>query len=251
MYLFNADLKNQLTKLRSRKKYLVLLIIELIICAVWGLVNLALGKAVLNIGLDAKLVLGSMPMSLLGFFIQVYIPLIIFMAACDLFAGELADKTVRAGFMRPVSRFKQYLSRVAAVMILACVYLLVLFVISAAYNIIYGHTASGLLSAFVAYLLDAVPLLILILFAVLINQIAGGTSLSILLCILLYLGFYVIGVLVPQSSGMFFTGYAQWHNLWIGTWLPLRAILPKLGILIGYGAVFGSLGYYLYERRAL
>lgn len=40
-----------------------------------------------------------------------------------------------------------------------------------------------------------------------------------------------------------------WHNVWVGVTLPFFAILSKIGMLAGYGTVFGCIGYYLYERR--
>lgn len=69
-------------------------------------------------------------MTVLGFFIQVYIPLIIFMASCDVFAGEVHDGTIRASYMRPISRAKQYFSKLAAVTAVAIIYLVVLFVMT-------------------------------------------------------------------------------------------------------------------------
>lgn len=252
MSVFIADLQNQMQKLSARKKYIVFLIIEVLICVVWCLISVALGKVAAR-GLDMEgaggLLTGDMPMTMLNFFIQVYVPLIIFMAACDLFTGEAADGTLRAGFMRPVSRFKQYASRVVAIWILAVVYLVILFVLTTLMKGLLSHSMAGLGGAFASYFLDIIPLLVLVLFAVLMNQFSGSTSLSVILCIIVYIGLLAFGVLVPRASGLLFTGYLQWHNLWVGTALPFGPALTKLGILAGYGTVFACIGYYLFERK--
>lgn len=248
MTLFNASLKNELKKLMSRKKFIVFLIIEILICAIWCLGTMVAGK-VTGGTIGAGALLTNMPLNMLSFMIQIYIPLIIFMGACDLFTGEVQDGTVRATFMRPVSRFKQYFSKVLAILILSLVYMGVLFILTAVIQGVGAGNLSGLGTAFLAYLLDMVPLLILILFAALVNQFSGSPSLSIILCIILYIALALMGILISQTSGLLFTGYLQWHYLWIGTTVPFLAMVPKLGILLGYGLIFGGLGYYLFERR--
>ncbi|MDO4552252.1 MAG: ABC transporter permease [Bacillota bacterium] len=235
-------------KLTARKKYIVFLIIEILICVLWCVISLALGRVAAG-SVASDLLLADMPMSMLGFFTQIYTPLIIFMAACDLFTSEVHDGTIRAGFMRPVSRFKQFASRVLAIWILAAVYLVVLFVLTTAIKGVLAGSTAGLGASFISYFLDLAPLLVLVLFAAFINQFSGSPSLSVILCVILYIGFYVLGILEPRMSGLLFTGYLQWHNLWVGTALPFGAALAKVGILAGYGMVLGCAGYYLFERR--
>lgn len=241
-------MQNELKKLSTRKKFLVFLIIEIIICIICGLINVAIGRA--SDGLvSSSLVLANMPMAMLSFFIQIYIPLIIFMAACDLFAGEVHDGTIRATFMRPVSRGKQYFSKIAAVMIVAAIYLLTLFVFTSIIKGIGAHSTEGLVDSFLSYSLDIIPLIVLVLFAAMMNQFSRSPSLSIIICIIMYIGLYMIGILVPLLSGLLFTGYLQWHNLWIGATLPFKFMISKMGILVGFGMIFGCVGYYLFERR--
>ena len=94
-----------------------------------------------------ELLLSGLPMSSLGFFIQIYIPLIIFMAASDLFSGEIHDGTIRAAFMRPISRAKQYFSKIAAIMTVAVVYLVALFLLTSLMQAIGMRGVSGIAAA--------------------------------------------------------------------------------------------------------
>ena len=250
MNTFIASLQNELKKLTARKKYIVFLIIEAAICLLCAGVNFLITRASGGMA-PSGLLLGNLQLSLLGFFVLIYIPLLIFMAACDLYSGEVAGGTIRATFMRPVSRGKQYFSKVLAILILAAVYLVVLLVLTTVIKAIGAGTFTGLFESAAAYLLDLIPLIVLVLFAAMINQFTNSTSLSIMLCIILYIGLLVLGIFVPQLSGHLFTGYLQWHNIWLGITLPLRAIITKMGILLGYGMIFSCVGYYLFERKEL
>ncbi|MFV0517850.1 MAG: ABC transporter permease [Aminipila sp.] len=251
MITFIASLKNELTKIHTRKKYLVLLIIEVILCLASGGINLLISKASAG-AISTSLMLSNMPMNMLAFFIQIYIPLIILMAACDLLSGEVQDGTIRASFMRPISRFKLYASKIVAITIMSAVYLFVLFALTTTIKLFAGTSitsAAGLGESFIAYLLDIFPLIILILFAAMLNQFSNSPSLSIVICVIIYIGLYILGIVVPQSSGLLFTGYSQWHNLWLGVTLPLSSMISKIALLLGYGMVFGCIGYYLFERK--
>ena len=248
MMRFKASLKNELTKLKCHKKYTVLLLLSIALSAVWGILNFLAGQ-VKTLPITPVDTLSGLPMMLLGFFVSTIIPLIVFMAACDLFTGEVADGTVRAGFMRPVSRFKQYFAKVSAVYVVAVIYLGAIFVFSELFRLIAVRSGSGILTELASYALDCIPLIVLVLFASMVNQFLKSTSLSVILCIIIYMGLLAGGVVISQLSGLVFTGYMQWHTLWLGYGVPFGAMLPKIFILIGYGLVFSCVGYYFFERK--
>ncbi|WP_312091804.1 ABC transporter permease [Aminipila sp.] len=251
MTTFIASLQNELMKIFARKKFFVLLIIEILICLLSGGVNYLIGKASAG-AVSTSLMLSNMPMIILSFFIQIYIPLMIFMASCDLFTSEVQDGTIRASFMRPVSRFKLYASKIAAITIMAVIYLAVLFILTTAMKLMGGAgiaSATGVAESFFAYFLDIFPLIVVVLFAAMLNQLLNSPSLSIVICVIIYIGLYILGIVVPQASGLMFTGYSEWHNLWLGVTLPFMTMISKIGLLLGYGLVFGCIGYYLFERK--
>lgn len=250
MTAFKASLQNELTKIFKRKKYVVLLLAEAVICFVCGSIQMAIGRAS-NVEFSASM-LSNMPMSLLAFFIQIYIPLMVFMASCDLFTTEVHDGTIRAGFMRPVSRLKLYASKVSAIGIMAVIYLGLVFAVTTVMKLAAGGSSAASVSvveSFFAYALDIVPLLVVILFAAMMNQILGSPSLSIIICVIIYVGMNILGIIIPQFSVLVFTGYSQWHNIWLGVTLPFGAALTKTALLLGYGMIFAGIGYYLFERK--
>ncbi|HHU07767.1 MAG TPA: ABC transporter permease subunit, partial [Clostridiaceae bacterium] len=235
MQRYLAGTRNELDKLLLKKKYYVFLIIEIAICVIMILLDKLLSRVS-----GGVLTFGGADLSLmmLTFFIRVYIPLIIFMATCDLFSSEFSDLTARAVLIRPVTRLKAYLSKITAIMLLGLMFLAMLLIATVALE---GFSRGGIRSfwlSFGAYLLDAVPLFVLLLMAVFVNQLTKSSSLAMFLLILIYALLTIVGILVPQLSGLLFTGYSQWHNLWIGETIPFKPMLAKIGLLAGYATIF-------------
>jgi len=246
MSAFSGSIKNEYIKLASRKKYIVFLIIEAIICICVMLVQTAANKALSG---SVVVQISNMAMGMLTFFIQVYIPLVVFMACSDLFSAEMQDNSIKAILMRPVSRFKIFFSKTLAIVLFAAQYLVALLLITSVLEVISGGSIRDFWLNLGAYLLDIIPLTVLVLMAVFINQFTKSSSLTMFLCIIIYAILYVLGIIFPTASGLFFTGYMQWHKLWLGFTIPFSAMLSKIGILFGYGLVFAGAGFYLFDKR--
>ena len=248
MEQFAANLRNELFKLRKRKKYLVFLILGGIIC-----VASALRVLVVTYLTDGEVsrqaILGGLMSSNLPFILLIFLPLMAIMAAGDLFVGEQADHTVRFSLMRPVSKGKLFFSKAMAVLVLCAFDLAVLYVVSTLAQVGLGGGTEGILTSLGACLLDLIPLAVLILFFCLINQMLKGSGLTVLLCVVVYIALLVMGTYLPGVGGLVFTGYLRWHNLWIGITLSFLSLLPRIGLLAGYGLVFGCCGYFLFERK--
>ena len=185
----------------------------------------------------------------LTFLLLLFLPLMAIMATCDLFVGEQVDHTIRFSLMRPVGKGKIFFSKAAAAFLLCAFDLAVMYVVTTLTQVCLGGGTEGILTSLGASLLDLIPLAVLVLFFSLINQLVKGSSLTVLLCVVCYVGLLILGTYTPAVGGLVFTGYLRWHNLWIGITLPLLSLLPRIGLLAGYGLVFGCCGYLLFDRR--
>lgn len=248
MQPFVANLKNELFKLSRRKKYIVFLILGALVCVGSALRVLA-ADLILDEALPRELLVGGLTGENLLFLLLLFLPLMALMGCCDLFAGEQADHTLRFSLMRPVGKGKLFFSKAAAVFLLCLFDLVVLLAVSAAAQLIMGGGSKGVARSVASGLLDLVPLAVLILFFCLINQLVKGSGLAVLVCLAVYVALVVVGTYVPAAGGLLFTGYLRWHNLWVGVTLPFKAMLTRIGILAGYGLVFGSCGYLLFDRK--
>ena len=171
------------------------------------------------------------------------------MAASDLFVAEQADHTIRFSLMRPVGKGKLFFSKALAVFVLCAFDLAVMYLVTTLAQVGLGGGTEGVLTSLGACLLDLIPLAVLILFFSLVNQVGRGSGLTVLLCVVCYIGLLVLGTYLPAVGGLVFTGYLRWHNLWIGITLPFFSLLPRIGLLAGYGLVFGCGGYWLFDRK--
>lgn len=248
MERFAANLRNELFKLRKRKKYLVFLILGGILC-----VASALRVLVVTYFTDGEVsrqaILGGLTSSNLPFILLIFLPLMAIMATGDLFVGEQSDHTIRFSLMRPVSKGKLFFSKAAAVLVLCAFDLAVLYLVSTLAQVTLGGGTKGILTSLGACLLDLIPLAVLVLFFSLLNQMLKGAGLTVLLCIVVYIILLLMGTYLPAVGGLVFTGYLRWHNLWIGITLPFLSLLPRIGLLAGYGLIFGCCGYFLFERK--
>ncbi len=247
MRLISANFLNELQKLGGRKKYMVFFIIEIAICLISALTSMLMTRLLKanNFVLNPS----TMSLSVLTFFIEIMIPLIAFMAATDTFSTEFQDKSVKGILVRPISRMKIYISKTLAVAAMAVFNLVAVFLVATVLELLTTGGVIAFVHSFAAYLLDIVPLCVLILMGVFINQFGKSSTLSMFLCIIIYIILKVVGIFVPQTSGLLFTGYMQWHNLWLGLTLPFGAMVSKIALLAGYGVVFFSGGYYLFAKR--
>lgn len=248
MRLFMASLQNELSKLLSRKKYIVFVIIEAAICLISVLTKLLIAKVSQG---NLSLSLQNIPINMMSFFVNILIPLIVFMAVTDLFGTEFQDSTIKALLSRPVSRMKIFTSKITAAFVLGVVNLICVFVVSAALEALTTGNVAQLGYSLSAYLLDIIPMLVVVLMAAFINQFGKSSTMAMFLCIIVYVVLWVGGVFVPQLSGLLFSGYLQWHKLWLGTLLPVSAIVSKIALLAGYSLVFFSGGYYLFLKREI
>ena len=248
MNYFLASLQNELFKLRKRKKYLVFLILGCLICA-----GSALRLLVVNYlshgAVSSKVILGSLISANLPFLLLLFLPLIAIMGACDLFAAEQHDHTIRFSLMRPIGKGKLFFSKAAAVFLVCVFDALVLCLVSAVTQMVLGGGTYGLGNGLISLALDLLPLVVLILFFCLVNQLIGSPGLTVLLCLVVYAGLVLLGTYIPPVGGLSFTGYLRWHNLWVGITLPFASLLSRIGLLAGYGLVFGSCGFWLFDRK--
>lgn len=238
--------KNECTKLFSRKKYYVFMIIEMLICFVTvctKLITLKLSGG--NITLSNV----STPLMVMSLFYSVIIPFISIMAVCELFASEFSDKTIRSVFSRPIERYKVYIAKTAAVLFLAVINMAVVLLTSSAADFLVSKRLVNFGYTVLAYIFDIAPMLIVILMAVMINQFVKSSTMAMFLCIIVYAGISIAEIFIPSMSGLVFTGFMQWHKIWLGGGMPFMAVSFKALLLIGYGMIFGAIGYYIFRFK--
>lgn len=237
--------KSELQKLLTRKKYLVITILGALIC----LLRLGGNLLIAKVSGGEVIIKSNLIMSMLGFVTDIIIPLIVFMAVTDLFASEVQEDTLKASLMRPLTRFKVMTSKSLAVFILSCAVMLVMFIACLVMQIVSGNSLSIVPQSLAAYLIDMIPIISLVAMALLINMISKSPTLAMLLCIVVYIFFKYLNLYVSPLGQMVFTAYTQWHKIWIGSLLPIGALMAKAGILFGSVLILYTLSYIMFDSK--
>jgi len=240
-----AVLKNELTKLLHRKKYIVLLIIAVLICTSRVGIDFIIAK--LNRGIVPK---AEIAMEIFPFFAEIYVPLVMFMAICDLIPTEINDLTIKATLMRPVSRFKIISAKITASFLTGAIFYAVIFLACTVLQFVFS-TANGMyvLKSFAAYAVDLVPLFVLTLFAAVISMLGKTPTLSMFMIIVAYALMKYCNYFSPVLNNMLFTSYMQWHKLLIGVTIPFAALSVKLGVLLGSAMLLYTAAFALFDRK--
>ena len=250
MTAFLAAYRNECEKLLRRKKYIVFICIGLGICLVWTVLGRLLTNFIM-LQSGFSFVFTPTPMGALPFFLQVFIPFLMFMGATDLLTVEEAENTMRSVVCRPVERWKLYIAKILAVVSYAALYLSCVFVFCAVATQIFGKPL-GIKEFFVAlasYAITLVPLAIVACFAALVALFGRSGTLTMFLLIVIYIMLNALPVFFPVLSEMLFTSYLSWHRLWIGALPSASKLLHMLVIIFGYGTVFLTAGSLLFDRK--
>ncbi|UUZ86026.1 ABC transporter permease [Paenibacillus sp. P26] len=134
MNSYKASFVNELHKLFARAKNKWSLALTAIIPVAAAIV---ISRFQTGFGV-AAVISADFPILMLQAFSVLFLPLFIFMAAADMFAGELGDKSLKLTLTRPVSRFKVFASKLAALIVFTGVFLAAAFVVSTVSGLFFG-----------------------------------------------------------------------------------------------------------------
>ena len=250
MKAFSAAYRNEAAKMLRRKKYIVFIIIGVLICIIWaGLGSFASGLIGAHGGFFINLT--PTPMGVLPFFLQVMIPLLIFMGVTDLITAEGSDHTMKAMICRPVERWKLYASKLLAVLTYAAVYLICVFIVSTALNQTLGRPLEigALFTTLGSYAITVPPLAVLVSFAALAALFGRSATLTMFILVAIYMAMSILPIIFPILAEILFTSYLGWYRLWVGALPSASRLIHMLTIVIGYGVVFYTAGSLLFDRK--
>lgn len=243
MSVIKAIVLNETLKLLSRKKYQAFLILTCLLSIAIGLLG---GVAKGLIGLLAT----NTPLTVLSIATSFMIPLMIAMAAADLFTAEQENGSIKVAITRPVSRINIFASKVLAIVLYSILALLVCLLTSLVYSI--GFNAIGLskiAEALLAYAVSIVPMFPIILFAATVSQLCKGSSSTVMVSVFSYIVIIAASTVLPSIQPMLFTSYTGWYKLFIGAAMPMAHILNVLALLVAYTLIFFSVSSWAFEKK--
>lgn len=247
MLSLTANIRNEMVKMLLKKRTVAFLALMLLLPVAAGIL---LSRFQQGIGIGAFSA-QDFPITMLGIFTSVLLPLFLFMNAADSFAGEIGDRTMKNVLTRPITRFSVFTSKQTALALSAVAYLAAGFLASALSSFLL--TQSGgfrtLGTWLLAYAAAAVPLLVISMLGVLLAQFFRNSGAALTVSILLYLAVKAGGFFLPQLSRFSPASYLDWHMLWVGSGLDFGRIGIVFMYLLGCSILLFIAGYSVFDRK--
>ena len=245
MNAFIATSKNTYRKILGHKKYKVFFVISCLLVLFFTFFTR--GGMRLNIGpLSYSFTNGAyLALSVLG---AVILPLLSFMLSADIYAAELSDHTIKNELLRPVGKIKLYFAKLAGILYYCITILLASFIICAAVSL-FGGWADKLIIIFFAHLMSIILCCVFISFSSFIAVWTANASLTMFLCILIYITLTVLSNLFTTIGAISFTGYYSWFKMIMSRTILWDNVAVTLGLLLSYIGVFTVTGQLLFDRR--
>lgn len=192
----------------------------------------------------------SVSLFIMNSFMMVILPLFIFMASSELFAGEWDKGSLFQ--VRPLSRAEVYGSKVAAITLLAFSQLAVVWASATVTiavmenSVVWPEIGSTIFSAFVSIL----PLAALVSFAAFIAQWFKSSPASLATSVLVYGLMAAVPFAFPELLYAFPTAYLDWYQQWNGN-VNLLWIVQSFSYMFSFSTLFLTAGYYMFKTKEL
>ena len=245
MNAFLSTSRNTQRKILGHRKYKVFFIISCCIVLFFTLfsrggMRLSIGPVSFSFSNGAFLAL-----SVLSSFI---LPLLSFMLCSDMFALEISDHSLKSELLRPVGKVKLYFAKLTGILTYCSAILLASFIISLLVSF-FGGWADKIVMIFFAHVMSIVLCCVFIAFSSLIAVWTANSSLTMFLCILIYIVLTVLSGLFTVVGAISFTGYHSWFKMIMGSVILWKNVCVSLGLLLSYIGLFSLVGQFLFDRR--
>ena len=246
-----AGFLNEFDKIMWRFKYRAIPFLCGILCALYGVLgaNTGLGDALSLPAALSNLSLSNFMFVALPPLCSIFLPLVIFMLAADLYTHEIENKSIKCCLMRPVSRLSVYLSKFLAITCYTALLLGVAFVVTGVFQVISDGSANALGGALGAYAVSLLPLLGFIATAAFISVLVPNPSMSMFLSIIVYVAMLAASLIWSQAGSAFFTSYLGWYKMWMGSGVPAGHIITTIALITSYSALVFMCGYFVFDKK--
>jgi ABC-2 type transport system permease protein len=190
----------------------------------------------------------SLSYAMLKVFVVVLIPLFSFVAAADLFSGELEKGTLF--FIRPIVRMEIYFSKITALAVLIAVQLLLFYIVTSVSMLIFGKEFQlgdyGRL--FFSTAISWIPSIAITVLATFLAQLFKSSAATVGVGAFSYIIMFVLPFVLPGSLYVFPTAYLDWYQLWNEN-VSVQWMLQSSLYLFSFITLFFAIGYYMFKRK--
>lgn len=192
------------------------------------------------------------PFLILSIIVNTLLPLFVALITIDSFSGEFSKNTMKIVLTRPVSRLKLFSAKIVSICIFIFSILMLTMIFSIVSGLIFNSNSFNFIGIFeiiLSYIVTLFPMIILCLMIVLFTNIVKSEVGVFFLSILVFIALKALGIFFSNYSGILFTSTFGWYNLWIMDTLPVFKIFREFMLLLSYGIILFTAGYFLFDRK--
>jgi ABC-2 type transport system permease protein len=249
MYSMYASWFNEMEKLWVRRRTKGFLLLTVLISAIFAfLLAILQNKTILSAGLGS-----DFPTLMLGLFTTIFLPLFVFMAAADMFPGEVASRTLKLILIRPIVRSKVFASKVAALAVYIAVHLCAIWFVSVIAGMFLSNDNiwSSLLESIKMYTAAFVPMLAFGLIAIFIAVGFNNSTSALGLNLFIYIAAKLLPLVFPTIAVWSIFSYTDWYTLWAGGGVSLGKLFNTFALLLSYSILAYTAAWVIFDRKRL
>jgi ABC-2 type transport system permease protein len=246
MLSFNATLRNELIKLFYKKKTVVFLgfsaLLPIIAALLIGKLQGIIGISTTNEGFS---------INVLDIFTLFILPLFIFLLASDLFPGEISAHNMKLTLLRPVSRLNVFLAKTAALGLCIAIMLVLIGIINTLCGALFSdiQAVGGWFNIFKAYTAAFFSMFAIGIAAIFFSQFFSRSSSALIFLIILFAVAKLLPIFFHSATYFSLAAYTDFHLLWIGHVVSVKARLTSLMFLLSSSVLLFSLGFYVFDKK--
>lgn len=248
MVEFKAALTNEIEKLYKRRKILVAVVVSLIFIIVGQLSIVALRAGFGVRGVSSM----EFPILVLSVVVNTILPLFTALVTIESFSGEFSQNTMKITLTRPVSRLKFFTAKLTAIIIFILANLVFVMVFSILAGCLFNtntFTFAGIIKIVVSYMVTLMPMVVLSIIIIFFANIISSGIGVFFISILTFVVFKGLGVVFYRYSGMFLTSMMNWYTLFTMDTIPVFKIFLQFMMMLSYGIIFFTAGYYIFDKK--
>ena len=246
MKLIYITTKNEIFKIFSRKRTKVVLYVEIVLCILMSII----GKSGSRFNISGfSISLPNLPFTMLPIFTSFVMPLTIFTLTSDIFSQEFENNSIKVLLLRPITRFKIYVSKNLAIISTIFFNLMVILIVTVILRFLFRGDISGTHNAVLSYAISIIPMIIFVLMSSLVASIINNPSLTMFCSIALYVLLIAVKIVFSNISAALFVSYNNWYQMWIGSLVPARMLINISLLLISYMVIFFILGFLVFDGK--
>lgn len=185
--------------------------------------------------------MSNYPYTVLSMLNYVFAPLVIFMLVSDIFSNEMSGTEIKVLITRPVNRVKVLLGKIISIAVYVGVMLIGGCIISSILSLIFsGLSSFNIITVLMTYIIGYLPLLTFITMSAMVSCIVKSGTACFTFCLLVYLGFMLVGLIFSKISPALFTYYLGIGGMMSGGHIPFANLFVGIAVLIGYALIFLS-----------